>query len=840
MNKIGRYVIISELGRGAMGIVYKASDPRIDREVALKVVSINAVPDQGLESPRDMFMREVRAAGRLSHPAIVTIHDAFDDKETQTSCIVMELVPGMTLEKILEAGHRLTVEQTLNLMRQVGDGLDYAHRNQVIHRDMKPANILVTQEGRAKITDFGIAKVLAREGAARTVGVMGTPSYMSPEQVKGGDVDARSDIFSLGIILFTMLTGKRPFVGNTAAVMFKIVYEEAATPSTVNTQLAPAFDHVVKMCLAKDRKNRYPSTRDLLNDLDDLQNGRPPRSQTTAASPEVGPTAGVDQTVAVSIPGLLRTQAPPSAPPPRPASPPVAPAQAGSPVGAVQPGRPVAPPQRPPAPPPKPAAPNPTPAGDLPATMAMPLSELLKSSAQPPVSRSIPAPPAAPVEPARPQPPRAPLAGAPLTGRTEPMPVPDLSGVSPPAPPRPSPLPPRREGPKLMERTQPMRVPDLSTLSAAPPALSPPTVPAPPAPTVPPLSVATRPTPPADLSSMPSATGAPSAAPPAPPAPVAPPTAWAPAAGPPTVSAPAPPQPVAPPVFVAPAPEPQPLAPPSYHPSVAAQPEEPTLVSASPQPAAKSKLVPAMVGGVATLLLVLGSWGIWKFRQSRTVSPAPPVQAAVQTPPAAPLPEATPPATPNPSPAPPVGQAAAPVNAAPPVTRKTAVRKTKAAAQQAVTSQPAPPPPQPQPAVATPAPAPAPPPPNPEAIAKAEAAKLANVPHIVNVDCNFGLKEATFTFSAGGKTIYEETFKGKKKKKEGFLGLKGSYQGSFSHTITVPAGASDVSLHVVAKEGADLSKSIKMPSPGGFIPTLTVDVDGEHLSLNWKGSGPGL
>lgn len=816
MNKIGRYVIISELGRGAMGIVYKASDPRIDREVALKVVSINAVPDQGLESPRDMFMREVRAAGRLSHPAIVTIHDAFDNKETQTSCIVMELVPGMTLEKILEAGHRLTVEQTLNLMRQVADGLDYAHRNQVIHRDMKPANILVTEEGRAKITDFGIAKVLAREGAARTVGVMGTPSYMSPEQVKGGDVDARSDIFSLGIMLFTMLTGKRPFVGNTAAVMFKIVYEEAAAPSTVNAQLAPAYDHVVKMCLAKDRKNRYPLTRDLLNDLDDLQNGRPPRSQTAAASPEVGPTVGVDQTVAVSIPSLLRPASTSSAPPPRPAPPPVAPAQAGSPVGAVQPGRPVAPPQRPPAPPPKPAAPNPTPAEDLPATMAMPLSELLRSAAQPSASRPAPAPPVSPVEPARPQPPKAPVAGAPLTGRTQPMSVPNLSGVSPPAPPRPSPLPPRREGPELMERTQPMRMPDLSALSAAPPTLSPPAVSAPPAPTLPAPSEAARPRSPADFSAMPLAAGAP------------------------TVSAPAPPLPFAPPVFAAPAPEPQPRTPPSYHPPVVPQPEEPTLVSASPPPAAKSKLVPAMVGGVATLLLVLGSWGIWKFRESRTASSAPPAQTAVQTQPAAPLPEATPAATPNPSPAPPVGQPAAPVNAAPPVTRKTAVRKTKAAAQQAVTSQPASPPPQPQPAVATPAPAPAPPPPNPEAIAKAEAAKLANVPHIVQVDCNFSLKEATFTFSSGGKTIFEETFKGKKQKKEGFLGLKGSYLGSFSHTITVPAGASEVSLHVAAKEGANLTQTVNMPTPGGFVPTLSLNVDSERIDAKWKGSGPGL
>jgi hypothetical protein len=808
-----------------------------------------------------MFMREVRAAGRLSHPAIVTIHDAFDDKETQTSCIVMELVPGMTLEKILEAGHRLTVDQTLNLMRQVADGLDYAHRNQVIHRDLKPANILVTQEGRAKITDFGIAKVLAREGAARTVGVMGTPSYMSPEQVKGGDVDARSDIFSLGIMLFTMLTGKRPFVGNTAAVMFKIVYEEAAAPSTVNTQLAPAFDHVVKMCLAKDRKNRYPSTRDLLNDLDDLQNGRPPRSQTAAAWPAAGPAPAGDRTVAVSVPPIAKPTpqppAPPAPAPPRPAPPPAVPAQMGGPAGSVPPARPAAPPAprppnaapqapaprpatplRPPAPP-NPVAANPASAAD--ATMTMPLSEFLKSAGQQPVARPNPAPPAAPTGPARPQAPKAPPAGEPLTGRTQPMPIPDLSGISLSSPSQAAATPPQEDDPELAKRTQPIPMPNLSAASSRAPITSPPAAPTPPRPAEPPRSVGTEPAQPEEFSSLPPAAGAPpTVAAPAPPPPATTPAPVAPAASTPTLTAPAPP-PAASPVPFAPAPEPQPPAPLSYHPPAVEQPEEPTLVSASPAPAAKSKLVPAMVGGVAVVLIVLGSWGIWKFRQSRTVSPTPPVQAAVQTPPAAPLPEATPATTSTSAPAPPVEQTAVPVKAAPPVTRKTAVRKAKpTAVQTAVTSEPASPPPQPQPAVATPAPAPAPPPPNAEAIAKAEAAKLANVPHIVNVDCNFGLKEATFTFSSGGKTIYEETFKGKKRKKEGFLGLKGSYQGSFSHTITVPAGASDVSLHVVAKEGADLSKTIKMPSPGGFIPTLTVDVDSEHLSLNWKGSGPGL
>ena len=240
MKKVGRYEIISELGRGAMGIVYKASDPTIDREVALKVLSLNASQEHGTNSPQEMFMREVRAAGRLAHPSIVTIYDAFDDKETQASCIVMELVPGKTLEKILDSGQPMNVEQNLSVIQQVIEGLDYAHRHNVIHRDLKPANILVTDDGRAKITDFGIAKVLAREGVARTIGIMGTPSFMSPEQVKGGEIDARTDIFSLGIMIFTMLAGTKPFSGNTAAVMFKIVYEEPPLATSVNPQLTPA------------------------------------------------------------------------------------------------------------------------------------------------------------------------------------------------------------------------------------------------------------------------------------------------------------------------------------------------------------------------------------------------------------------------------------------------------------------------------------------------------------------------------------------------------------------------------------------------------------------------
>lgn len=280
MKKIGRYDIVEELGRGAMGVVYKASDPTIGRLVAIKVLTLTQPTEEGVPGARDIFMREARAAGRLSHPGIVTIHDALEDTETHNNYIVMEFVPGRTLESILLSGPALTTEQALEVICQVGEALDYAHGQQIIHRDLKPANILLTEDGHAKITDFGIAKIAAREGALRTVAIMGTPAYMSPEQVTGGEVDARSDLFSLGILLYLMLTGQKPFGGDTAAVMFKIVYEDPVAPSQVNPQLGPGHDYVVLRCLAKDRNKRYANAREFLDDLDDVQHGQAPRSET--------------------------------------------------------------------------------------------------------------------------------------------------------------------------------------------------------------------------------------------------------------------------------------------------------------------------------------------------------------------------------------------------------------------------------------------------------------------------------------------------------------------------------------------------------------------------------
>ncbi len=797
MKKVGRYDIISELGRGAMGIVYKASDPTIDREVALKVLSFSATKDESGNSAQQMFMREVRAAGRLTHPSIVTIHDAFDDQESQTSCIVMEMVPGATLEKIIDSGERLSVAESLSLMRQVADGLDYAHRHQVIHRDLKPANILVTEDGHAKITDFGIAKVLAREGVARTVGIMGTPSFMSPEQVKGGEIDARTDIFSLGIMLYTMLTGKKPFVGNTAAVMFQIVYEEPPDTSSMNSELNSSHDYVVKKCLAKDREKRYTTARELLSDLDDLQYGRAPRSQSASPAPEA-PAPGVDRTMAMSIQDLMRS--------------------ASAKPTDTQPADAPAPPMTPEAPP-------------VDRTMAMPIPSLMKAMPQP-VPR--PAPPTPPQQAAAPLKPPAPPE-MPLAERTMAMPIPKLMKPTPqpvpqpapPAPPQVAIAPPEPPSAPSIDRTVAMSIPSLMKGASQPPAqgvsVAPPAAPPKPAPAAPAGAelreqTVARHVP--DLSALP-------AAPPSPP----------PRAATPPPSAPLPMQQTA--VLSVPEISPPPLAAgPQAPPRAPATPpaaEQAALADealAAPAPAAKSNLIPILASVVAIALVTVLAWVYFGNRPART--PAPAQQASVQAPPARPETSATTanPTTSLPAPAA-ASKPAASSSSAPTVPKKLVIAKPKSAAAPAAPAPvPTPAPPQPEPAAAPPQPAT--PAPTPAPAAKPTAPKFANVPRIVQVTCDFGFKEATFTFTSGGQTLYSDTIKGKRKK-GGFLGIKGSYIGNFNHTITVPAGAPEVSVRVEAKEGStDLNKAIKMPAPGGFVPTLAVEVDSDHLSLNWQ------
>jgi len=287
MERLGRYEIIAELGRGAMGTVYRARDPKIDRIVALKTITVAGIGPADEEEYRQRFFREAQAAGKLSHGGLVTIFDVGEDEKSKTPFIVMEFIEGKTLEE-LGRGERLPTETALGLIQQIAEALDYAHGRKIIHRDIKPANIIVTGDGHAKVTDFGIAK-LAMTQFTQPGQVLGTPAYMAPEQLSGGAVDGRSDIFSLGVILYWLLTGDKPFAGDTTtAVSFKIVYQEPIPPTQINPSLSPDFDYVLSRALAKDPAGRYQRGRELAEDLDDLLGGRPARSQATApAAPEV-------------------------------------------------------------------------------------------------------------------------------------------------------------------------------------------------------------------------------------------------------------------------------------------------------------------------------------------------------------------------------------------------------------------------------------------------------------------------------------------------------------------------------------------------------------------------
>jgi len=301
METLGRYQIQKELGRGAMGTVYRAYDPKIDRVVALKTISIAGLNPAEEEDFRKRFVREAQAAGKLSHGSIVTIYDVGEEETSRTPFIVMEFIEGVTLEDFAR-GERLPLEKSQELVEQVAEALDYAHERGIVHRDIKPANIIITPDGGAKITDFGIAKLVQTQ-FTQPGQVLGTPAYMSPEQLTGGAVDGRSDVFSLGVILYWLLTGDKPFPGDTTtAVSFKVVYKDPILPSELNPSLGQNYDHVVLRALAKDPAQRYQRGHELADDIEDLRNGRPPRSRAAAAA-----AAGPERTVVTGGPVVERT-----------------------------------------------------------------------------------------------------------------------------------------------------------------------------------------------------------------------------------------------------------------------------------------------------------------------------------------------------------------------------------------------------------------------------------------------------------------------------------------------------------------------------------------------------
>lgn len=264
VEKLGRYEITTELGQGAMGVVYQAVDPLLDRTVAIKTINLNLSKDE-LEDFERRFYREAKSAGRLNHPNIVTIYDV--GKTDDVAYMAMEFLQGEELRDVLDASAPLPVDRIADIAAQVADGLAFAHEHGIVHRDIKPTNIMILRNGLAKITDFGIALM---PSASRTmVGmVLGSPKYMSPEQVVGQDLDGRSDIFSLGVVLYEMLAGMPPFTGeNISAIMYRILNEMPLAPKTINPNVPEAFNYIIAKALAKHPDERYQTAQEMAHDL---------------------------------------------------------------------------------------------------------------------------------------------------------------------------------------------------------------------------------------------------------------------------------------------------------------------------------------------------------------------------------------------------------------------------------------------------------------------------------------------------------------------------------------------------------------------------------------------
>ncbi len=275
-TQLGRYEILAELGSGSMGTVYRGRDPMIDRFVAVKTIRMQGFAPEDTEGFRERFIREAQAAGKLSHPGIVTIYDVGSDETTRSPFLVMEFIEGRTLDLLIrESSVPLPVEKSLRIVKQLAEALDYAHSEGIVHRDIKPANIILTPVGRAIITDFGVAR-LRKSQMTMQGEVIGTPAFMSPEQARGERVDGRADLFSLGVILYLMLTLERPFSGEMADTMFKIIYRDPVPPCDINPALSPDFNAVVARALAKTREARYQTGKEFAEDLDCLLAGRRP------------------------------------------------------------------------------------------------------------------------------------------------------------------------------------------------------------------------------------------------------------------------------------------------------------------------------------------------------------------------------------------------------------------------------------------------------------------------------------------------------------------------------------------------------------------------------------
>jgi eukaryotic-like serine/threonine-protein kinase len=266
----GRYRLGEQIGAGGMARVYRAEDTRLDRTVAVKILSAQFADDPSFV---DRFRREARTAAKLNHPNVVGVYD--NGAEDGTNYIVMEYVEGRTLAEFLSGGGRLSPTKSVEVAEAVCTALEYAHERGVVHRDIKPGNIMVTHDGLVKVMDFGIARLTTTaETVAQTAAVLGTAAYLSPEQAQGQSVDGRSDIYSLGCVLFELLTGSAPFSGDSAmAVAMKHIHDAPPVASKVNPEITPQMDAVVMKALAKNRDNRYQTASEFREDLERLRRG---------------------------------------------------------------------------------------------------------------------------------------------------------------------------------------------------------------------------------------------------------------------------------------------------------------------------------------------------------------------------------------------------------------------------------------------------------------------------------------------------------------------------------------------------------------------------------------
>ncbi len=277
VRQIGRYEIRRELGRGVMGVVYQAWDPVLGRTIALKTIKPVTDTEEQREAWERRFLIEAQAAARLSHPAIVVVHDVGRDPETDVSYMALEYLEGETLAQRRVPGRPVPWPDALRILGQVAEGLSHAHSQGVVHRDIKPANIMVLTSGDAKILDFGVARL--DEASLTSPGdLCGTPLYMSPEQASGHPLDARSDIFSLGAVAWTLLTGQTPFdAPSLSGILTRVMHRSPPPPSELVAGIPKAVDEIVERALAKMPEDRYPDARQLAEDVGDVLAGREPR-----------------------------------------------------------------------------------------------------------------------------------------------------------------------------------------------------------------------------------------------------------------------------------------------------------------------------------------------------------------------------------------------------------------------------------------------------------------------------------------------------------------------------------------------------------------------------------